>query len=177
MEENGKMDNTYIKYLGYRDNLRTLLELGDVTDYDVREVTSEILTKVMGYLTSELLSLDTTDLKEKIEKTLEIAESGNTKILGGDVKSLIKEITGEEETDSDKFIFVWANFFGALKTRLLIQHASLFYTPNDVDCPCSCSKGDLNWDSYTSGVYPGEEEKETVETTITNPCDCNYRIL
>lgn len=85
----------------------------------------------------------------------------------------------------DRFVFSWANVLGTLVTRLKIQYASLLYEPTAQGCPCCCGykAGDSQKDleSWTSGVYPEDEEYSTAPTqTATtvmsrNECGCNYR--
>ncbi len=85
----------------------------------------------------------------------------------------------------DRFVYSWANILGTLVTRLKIQYASLLYEPETQGCPCCCgyTAGNTQKDieSWTSGVYPEDEEYSTAPTqTATtvmsrNECGCNYR--
>lgn len=102
---------------------------------------------------------------------------------------------GEDHTDKwwidyeqDRFIFCWTNVMSCLKTRLMIQYASLLEEPTGTGCNCCCGEGEdwKSWETYSSGVYPEDEEyfdsatsqNTSVWSTIprhSGNCTCGYR--
>lgn len=91
------------------------------------------------------------------------------------------------EYEQDRFVFCWTNVMSCLQTRLKIQYASLLEEPVSTDCYCCCGTGESwkDWESYSSGVYPEDEEYydaglnpgTSVWTTINKKggCGCGYR--
>ena len=200
-EENGNMkwnsENGYVDYTSSLELVKTILGIG-VVDFEVRQELAPYLTYIMKYLSKELVLLGETDIKEKLQKIFDIHSDGADLIVDNNAETLADligidttpiETESEEEINynQDRFIFSWTNILSCLVTRLRIMYASLLEDPITQGCPCGCGIGETqkDWEKYTSGVWPEDEEYSnyslgtTTSWRVTSSipeCTCRYRM-
>ena len=204
MEENGNMiwniEEGYLKYKASLDNLKQRLGIGAV-DYEVRPELAPYITEILGYLDMRLIQLgDDAEIIDKLNEIFDIFSYGADLIVGLEANTLAEEIgidISEENSEhedyipyySDRFIFAWTNVLSCLVTRLKLTYAGLLTETVSQGCPCCCgSEGETwkDWESWSSGIYPEDEEYGVYNlgTTQTyraggkngNSCNCGYRL-
>ena len=151
-----------------------------------REVLYPYYLQIIKYINRELMCNTEDNIKAKIEKIVEIADYGSTKICTELALELAEEIGVEIESpnyDQDRFVFSWADLLGTLILRLKFQYAYLFKQEYDDSCGCKCGKGETEeeYESWVSGVYPEDYEYDRTNYYRTNTnwgteedriCDC-----
>lgn len=189
-------EDGYIDYTSSLELVKTILGI-NIVDFEIRPELAPYLTYIMKYLSKELVLLGDTDIKEKLQKIFDIHLEGADLIVDNNAETLadligIDTIPVEIETEleinynQDRFIFTWTNVLSCLVTRLKIMYANLLEDPISQGCPCACGVGETqkDWEKYTSGVWPKDEEYSNYSlgttaswrVTSSNPeCTCKYR--
>lgn len=192
-------DNTK-GYQEYRESLEYIKNsLGLVSDdswFLINQELAPYITNILKWISGKLIELgENTDIKEKLGLIFDLFEDGSEKIIALEGKSLAEEIGIETEKlslddsnyltyEQDRFIFSWTNILSSLVEHLKLQYASVLQDSMIQGCPCSCGRGETikDWESYTSGVYPEDEEyseyglRGVPSTTSPIPeCTCAYR--
>lgn len=183
---------------------RELILLGDSAD--ITDLLDRIF-EIFDYGADKIVALLGGELAEEVGIFIDDYESdidpgdddGEGRVLDENIKPHLGEgpVLDDEDPEDDKefveykqdrFIFCWANVMSSLVTRLKIQYASLLEEPINTDCYCCCGEGGeswKSWESYSSGVYPEDEEyydgatnhNTSVWTTLSKKggCTCGYR--
>lgn len=192
-------DNTK-GYQEYRESLEYIKNsLGLVSDdswFLINQELAPYITNILKWISGKLIELgENTDIKEKLGLIFDLFEDGSEKIIALEGKFLAEEIGIETEKlslddsnyltyEQDRFIFSWTNILSSLVEHLKLQYASVLQDSMIQGCPCSCGRGETikDWESYTSGVYPEDEEyseyglRGVPSTTSPIPeCTCAYR--
>lgn len=173
-------------YITFQSSLSNLKSFLGVTCLDLVErcELTPYYTYILKYLSDRLILLGNQDMKVRIQEIMDIFSSGTDKIISGSVLDLAWEL-GIETTDiylpgreipytQDYLIFCWSNALTSLINRLKLQYSHLLYQKeNNTDCYCccnGCSVGETTNDleSWTSGVYPEDEDYtcKTVDDTV-----------
>jgi hypothetical protein len=190
-------EDGFVDYTSSLELVKTILGI-NIVDFEIRPELAPYLTYTMKYLSKELVLLGDTDIKEKLQKIFDIHSDGADLIVDNSAETLadligIDTIPVEIETEleinynQDRFIFTWTNVLSCLVTRLKIMYANLLEDPISQGCPCERGIGETqkDWEKYTSGVWPKDEEYSnySLETTaswrVTSPtpeCTCKYRM-
>ena len=201
MEENGEMKwnpkTGYYEYKSAVNSLFGLLGIG-VADWEIRPELAPYLTYTIKYLVQRLVDLgEDADIRDKLQEVFDIFKDGADLIVDDNGKILAEQIgidtspvdpsevteldeNSEEDCtcsyDQDRFIFTWTNVMSCLITRLKIMYASLLVDPVSQGCPCCCGKGETykDWEKYTSGVYPEDEEYDRYD--VANTTTAGWRV-
>ena len=193
-------EDGYMRYKISLDNLKTRLKIGAV-DYEVRPELAPYITEILGYLDKRLIALgDDAEIIDKLNEIFDIFSYGADLIVGLESNILAEEVgmdTSENNSEdenyipyySDRFIFSWTNILSCLVTRLKLTYASLLTETVSQGYPCCCgSEGETwkNWESWSSGIYPEDEEYGIYDLGTTqnyrggnkngNSCNCGYRL-
>lgn len=181
----------YIEYKQALNYLEGSLELSGI-NFVLRTELAPYMTKIIEYLNKNLINLgDDSDITTKIQSIFDTFDYGANKIVGLDALTLAGEVgvtdTGTEtDTDvhykQDLFVFSWTNLLTSLEERLKLQYASLLYQAPSQGCGCSCANGETwkDFENYTSGVTPEDEEYSSYDFTgattspysSTSGCSC-----
>lgn len=171
---------------------KKLIDLGD--DADIREKIQVILD-AYEWGADMIVSLNGKELAEEIGIITEIDNDNEGEILDWeeDDDRILDNDMGDSDSIQyyqDRFIFCWTDVTSSLATRLRIQYASLLMETDDGSCYCCCGAAESwrDWEEYSSGVYPEDEEytrreisqSTTSWTTANNiggKCGCSYRRL
>lgn len=96
-----------------------------------------------------------------------------------------EEEIGPEALDYDHCIFnhLWTEFMASLWTQLKILYWEYLYPVEPKNCGCACGYGEnyADWENYTSGVVPEDDEYKTDfgyangTPSYGNGCCCGYR--
>jgi len=188
----------YETYTNLVELLQTRLGINTIDWQEYPELEDDLIN-ILTYVNNELSKLGSSaKMKDKLDKVFEIQEYGTKLIIEHKAQHsstgvaigareayywIMPEGTAEPtEYKLAKFVFCWADFFGSLCTRLRITYASLYYQPQEQGCPCPCGHGEhqSDWENYTSGVWPTDENEEgdtcdVVNTQFTPSCGCAYR--
>lgn len=192
-------DNTK-GYQEYRESLEYIKNSLGLTNDDswflINQDLAPYITSILKWISGKLIEQgENADIKDKLGLIFDLFEDGSEKIIALEGKSLAEEIGIETEKlssddsnyltyEQDRFIFSWTNILSSLVEHLKLQYASILQDPITQGCPCSCGKGETikDWESYTSGVYPEDEEyseyglRGVPSTTSPIPeCTCAYR--
>lgn len=192
-------DNTkgYQEYKESLGNIKNSLGLtNDDSWFLINQDLAPYITSILKWISGKLIEQgENADIKEKLELVFDLFENGSEKIIALEGKSLAEEIGIETEKlssddsnyltyEQDRFIFSWTNILSSLVEHLKLQYASVLQDPIIQGCPCSCGKGETikDWESYTSGVYPEDEEYSEYglrgvpsTTSPISECTCAYR--
>lgn len=192
-------DNTK-GYQEYKESLEYIKNSLGLTNDDswflINRELAPYITSILKWISGKLIELgENTDIKEKLGLVFDLFEDGSEKIIALEGKSLAEEIGIETEKlssddsnyltyEQDRFIFSWTNILSSLVEHLKLQYASVLRDSITQGCSCSCGRGETikDWESYTSGVYPEDEEyseyglRGVPSTTSPIPeCTCAYR--
>lgn len=164
----------YVKYTSSLENLKSMLGISQIDHYIQRPELSPYDTYIFEYLARRIICLGEVGLKERVSEVFNVFEEGADKIISGATLDLAWELgisTGkiyvpeeEIEFNKDRFIFSWSNVLTALCVRLKFQYSSLFVSQVPSEC-CQCgSPGQTtaDYESWSSGVYPEDEEFDRV---------------
>ena len=191
--------NSETGFIDYRvavDQIKSKLGLPEMY-HEVRRELAPYVTYIMKYLNTRLMMLgDDAELPELVQEIFDIYSEGSDLIIGLKHKDLAEKIGIEiedwdenleylETYEGDRFIFSWTNILSSLTTQLRIMYASLFEDPISQGCPCPCTPGETwkDWESYSSGVYPEDEEYSSLGlgtstswrvTSNVPECTCKY---
>ena len=165
-----KWDNKtgYISYNNYLNTVKVYLGISGI-DYNMRCELAPYITYILGYVSNRLILVgEGMDIKNYIQEIFDIFDYGSDKIISGGALDLAREIgittdpTDEIVYDQDRFVFSWSNVLTALVMRIKYQYANLLTQPIITDCPCDCSRGQTtkDYENWTSGVYPEDENWE-----------------
>lgn len=168
-------------------------------DYEVRPELAPYLVYIVKHLNNLLIDAgESAGIVDKLRVIFDEHERGADMIVGLKGMKLAKEIGIETDNtwgsvndffvpyEEDRFVFCWSNVMSSLITRLRLQYASLLVEPITQGCGCCCGKGETqkDWEKYTSGVWPEEEDYSNYDygTTSTmglgkdgSECTCCYR--
>ena len=181
------------KIIQYLD--RQLLDLGE--DADIREKI-QVIFDAYEWGADMIVSLNGKELAEEIgivtggdegeDGEGDIIDENEDRVLDNNIEDDIN--TDEVPYYQDRFIFCWTDVTSSLATRLRIQYASLLMDTDDGSCYCCCGAAESwrDWEEYSSGVYPEDEEytrREITQSTtswttannIGGKCGCSYRRL
>lgn len=162
----------YIAYKVALQNIKSYLGISEI-DYFMRCELAPYITYILDYISKRLVLLsEDSGIKEYIQEVFTIREEGESKIIYGAVDELRSEVgidNGEiyvEDSEipyvEDRFIYSWSNIMTALLVRIKFQYAGLLAQDPNNDCPCgdTCYPGQTikDFESWTSGVYPEDEE-------------------
>lgn len=162
----------YITYKVALQNIKSYLGISEI-DYFMRCELAPYITYILDYISKRLVLLsEDSGIKEYIQEVFTIREEGESKIIYGAVDELRNEVgidNGEiyvEDSEipyvEDRFIYSWSNIMTALLVRIKFQYAGLLAQDPNNDCPCgdTCYPGQTikDFESWTSGVYPEDEE-------------------
>lgn len=162
----------YITYKVALQNIKSYLGISEI-DYFMRCELAPYITYILDYISKRLVLLsEDSGIKEYIQEVFTIREEGESKIIYGAVDELRSEVgidNGEiyvEDSEipyvEDRFIYSWSNIMTALLVRIKFQYAGLLAQDPNNDCPCgdTCYPGQTikDFESWTSGVYPEDEE-------------------
>ena len=168
----------YIEYKQALNFLNNTLEIKNL-NYVLRTELAPYMTRIIQYVNKKLITAgEDIDLVDKIQLMFDTFDYGANMIVNLDGHGLASEVgvldTGTEtDTDvlysQDRFIFSWSNFMTSLVERLKTQYASLLYQAPSQGCSCSCANGETwkDFEAYSSGVYPEDEEYSTYDFTGT----------
>lgn len=207
--------NRRLILLGSDDILDKLQEIFDIFDYGADLIIADEaleLAKVVGvYVEEDEKEGENESESDDKEDPIETSESENPdEVFEGDV--LDEDDPSEDDNepgnedgdddlienpmeqgcrfipyDQDRFIFTWTNVLSCLLTRLKLQYSGLLTEDVIQGCGCCCGKGETwkDWESYSSGVWPEDEEYGNYDmgTTTTSwratsgipQCGCSYR--
>lgn len=183
-------EECYIKYLQASDYLKGLLGISQL-DLDLdRKVLLPYQTQILDYLNTRLIKLGSDEIKAKINEILDVFSWGADLICSEAALELARQVgigIEDERYDQDRFVFSWADFMSTLRMRLRLQYSYLFAEDSgDGDCCGCCGKPGQtveNYESWTSGVYPEDEEYDrtnvgrvnTVWTVLKDDdyCECH----
>ena len=190
-------DSGFIEYKIAVDQVKSKLGLPTMY-HEVRRELAPYLTYILKYLNVRLMSLgDDAELIELVQEVLDIFSEGSDKIVGLSATELAMDIGIDvsepdfeadilEYYENDRFIFTWTNVLSCLVTQLKMMYPNLFDESEPQGCSCPCPPGETwkDWESYSSGVYPEDEEynglswgtstKWKVNNT-TPECTCRYQ--
>lgn len=162
----------YITYKVALQNIKSYLGISEI-DYFMRCELAPYITYILDYISKRLVLLsEDSGIKEYIQEVFTIREEGESKIIYGAVDELRSEVgidNGEIYVENseipyveDRFIYSWSNIMTALIVRIKFQYAGLLAQNPNNDCPCgdTCYPGQTikDFESWTSGVYPEDEE-------------------
>lgn len=162
----------YITYKVALQNIKSYLGISEI-DYFMRCELAPYITYILDYISKRLVLLsEDSGIKEYIQEVFTIREEGESKIVYGAVDELRSEVgidNGEIYVENseipyveDRFIYSWSNIMTALIVRIKFQYAGLLAQNPNNDCPCgdTCYPGQTikDFESWTSGVYPEDEE-------------------
>ena len=162
----------YITYKVALQNIKSYLGISEI-DYFMRCELAPYITYILDYISKRLVLLsEDSGIKEYIQEVFTIREEGESKIIYGAVDELRSEVgidNGEIYVENseipyveDRFIYSWSNIMTALIVRIKFQYAGLLSQNPNNDCPCgdTCYPGQTikDFESWTSGVYPEDEE-------------------
>lgn len=174
--------NKRLILLGDDSNIMTLLqEVFDTFDYGADLICSKrtgVLAEEVGVLVDEENQGDSGE-GDDIE--------GDALDEGEEEEGSKEESDGWIDYDQERFVFSWTNVLSTLVLRLRFQYANLLYQAPEQGCGCICGKGETtaDWEAYTSGVWPNEEECDSWNYTSgsswrvnssTPECTCGYRL-
>ena len=187
-------------YQEYKESLGNIKNSLGLTNDDswflINQDLAPYITSILKWISGKLIEQgENADIKDKLGLIFDLFEDGSEKIIALEGKSLAEEIGIETEKlspddpnyltyEQDRFIFSWTNILSSLVEHLKLQYASILQDPITQGCPCSCGKGETikDWESYTSGIYPEDEEyseyglRGVPSTTSPIPeCTCAYR--
>lgn len=188
--------NSEIGFIDYRvavDQIKQKLGLPELY-HEVRRELAPYLTYIMKYLNTRLMMLgDDVELIDLIQEVIDVYSEGSDLIVGLRHEELATivgiEVEENEEEDvlekyeGDRFIFSWTNVMSSLVTQLKMIYANLFEDPITQGCPCTPGETWKDWESYSSGVYPEDEEYSSLglgtstKWRVTNnvpECTCKY---
>lgn len=179
--------------------VKKLILLGDSADmseklqeiFDTFDYGADLIVDGRAYNLAREIGV--TDEEDDKDPTTESSydETGEGDVLDDDEPDTSEDTEvgeGIVPYDQDRFVFSWSNVMSSLVTRLKIQYASLLYEPVQQGCPCCCGKGESwkDWEGYTSGVYPEDEEYSNYSfaetsnhwktTASQRECGCGYRV-
>lgn len=164
--------NGYITYKLALQNIKSYLGISEI-DYFMRCELAPYITYILDYISKRLVILsEDSEIKDYIQEVFTIREEGESKIIYGAVDELRDEIgidPGEIYVDDseipyveDRFVYAWANIMTALLVRIKFQYSGLLAQKSSPDCYCgdTCSPGQTtkDYETWTSGVYPDDEE-------------------
>ena len=162
----------FITYKIALQNIKSYLGISEI-DYFMRYELAPYITYILDYISKRLVLLsEDSGIKEYIQEVFTIREEGESKIIYGAVDDLRRELgidPGEIYVDGeeipyieDRFIYSWSNVMTALLVRIKFQYAGLLAQDPNNECPCgdTCYPGQTikDFESWTSGVYPEDEE-------------------
>ena len=162
----------FITYKIALQNIKSYLGISEI-DYFMRYELAPYITYILDYISKRLVLLsEDSGIKEYIQEVFTIREEGESKIIYGAVDDLRRELgidPGEIYVDGeeipyieDRFIYSWSNVMTALLVRIKFQYAGLLAQDPTNECPCgdTCYPGQTikDFESWTSGVYPEDEE-------------------
>lgn len=163
-------------FILYTQNSRYLLDSLGISQLDFYMNLPQMLpyqVQIINYLNNKLITLGTDDIKAKIEEVLRIFRYGAELICNKGTIDLAYDVnidTSNELYDQDIFVFTWSNALTSLCMRLKFQYANLFVEDQNWDC-CTClPKGQTtkDYESWTSGIYPEDEEYDRSNYIRTN---------
>lgn len=163
----------YILFSQYSEYLKSSLGISQLDYYLDKQVLLPYYTQITKYLNERLIILGSDDIMTKITEILRIFSYGADLICNEGTLDLAYEVgvpSGDEEFDRDRFVFSWTNALTSLCMRLKFQYANLFVEDQNWDC-CTClPKGQTvkDYESWTSGIYPEDEEYDRSNYTRSN---------
>lgn len=168
----------YVEYKQALNFLDTTLEIKNL-NYVLRTELAPYMTRIIQYVNKKLITLgDDAEMTDKLQLVFDTFDYGAELIIGykadtlaGEVNVLDTgtEVDGDTMYSKDRFIFSWTNFMTSLVERLRTQYASLLYQAPSQGCSCSCANGETwkDFEAYSSGVNPEDEEYSTYDFTGT----------
>lgn len=125
------------------------------------------ITYILKYLNKKIVTLDSKEILDKLEIIFQTFDHGADLIVHEKVLDLAGEVgvldQGADDVvkyNQDRFVFCWSNILSSLIERLKPQYYDLLNPAEPNTCPCSCTQGETykDWEAYTSGVWPEDEE-------------------
>lgn len=176
-------ESGYLTFQSSMSNLKSSLGITGIDLVERCELTP-YYTYILKYLGNRLLLLGDVPMKDRIQEIFDIFSSGTDKIIAGATLDLAWEL-GIETTDlylpgreipynQEYLVFSWSNALTALCVRLKFQYSHLLYqSTNNNECYCccnGCSVGETTADqeSWTSGIYPEDEDYTNYSTAGSN---------
>ena len=166
-------------YIDYKQSLHYLKDsLGiNYLNFVLREELAPYMTRIIQYLSKKLVTLgEDASILDKLNLIFNTFDYGADLIVNLDGIDLAEEVgvldvseDDEVKYEQDRFIFSWSNLMTSLVELLKLQYASLLHEPVKQGCPCICGNGETwkDFESYTSGVWPEDEEYQTYDLTKT----------
>lgn len=183
--------NKKLILLGSDDILEKLQEIFNIFDYGADLIVADEglqLAKEVGiWIEGEEINPSSGDDENEDGEEGEVLDDGDEDEEEENENDETTEDFDLIPYDQDRFIFSWTNVMSCLVTRLKLQYSSLLTEPTIQGCGCCCGKGETwqDWESYSSGVWPEDEEYGTYDygTTTTSwrvtsgipQCGCSYR--
>ena len=153
--------------------LKNTLGIPDLDIYMNRPILMPYFTTIVLYLNGEIIKSGTTDIKALVQLILDKFDYGADLICTEKALDLASEIgieVNSEFYDQDRFVFSWTNLMTYLCLILKLQYSYLFEPEYDPLC-CRCSpvgQTEEDYESWTSGVYPNDEEYDRTNYVGTN---------
>lgn len=165
-----------------KDGLNSKLGLRGIPHLDRCELIPYI-TYIYRYLHTSLIDLGpNSDLKTRIVKILDINTTGIDLIINHSTLDLVRRLGISNSTDyiedeeipydQERFVYCWGHVLTTITYMLRLQYPQFFLPPRDnLDCHCKKCHGQdaSDYESWTSGVYPSEEEVDTDLGILTKP--------
>lgn len=157
----------YLTFQSSYNNLKVFLGISTI---DLVESCEFIpyYTYILKHLSDRLILLIDTDMKSRIQEVFDIFELGVEKIAACatldlawdlDIETSDFYIEGREiPYNQEHLVFAWTSLYTSLCTRLKLQYSHLLYQSNNDICGCVAGETTKDFESWTSGVYPEDEE-------------------
>lgn len=170
----------FLEYSASVRNIKSLLGIAEIGHIDYICELAPYATYILKYLSEKLSLLEGQDFSILLEEVFNIFDTGSKMIIYGGARDLALEI-GIDEGDvyieneeipynQERFIFTWTNIYSSLVTRLKLQYANLLTQSINLECPCDCAPGQTTYDyeKWTSGIYPEDENYQYYTETKTS---------
>lgn len=167
-----------MEFAEYQSNLKSLeniLGVSDISMWSCKHL-APYITRIIKYINLDLISEYGTDgeILDYIHEVERVWGEGAENIVHEKTEAWAKEVLGEELVEdylSDRFVFCWSGIIGSLLERLRIQYWNILRPVDSGACSCCCRKGETqkDWEeSYSSGVFPEDEETMPLISNSTN---------
>lgn len=121
-------------------SLKCFLRLCCISYYEHNELSPYYL-RFEEYLNNEFILNDADTLMSVVTLFKEIYDSGNLKIIDGEVLDLIDltKCNEIEDLTTERFCLAWGIFMDSIWTRLLMTYPELFMEKSGCGCDCDTS--------------------------------------